>query len=617
MENQPIDTQKIRNVAIIAHVDHGKTTLVDAFLKQSHLFRDSQAEMKQEQIMDSGDLEREKGITIKAKNASIIHNGYKINIIDTPGHSDFGGEVERTLNMADGCLLLVDAQEGPMPQTKFVLKKAFQLNLHPIVVINKIDKQFAQTEKVLDKINDLFLELATDESQLDFPVFYAVAREGKVFATLPSKEEMQNSKEDASVLLDKIIEYIPVPSGVKESPFRMQITSIDYDNHLGRYLIGRIDRGLAKPGLNLSLIDEDKKVLASGKIKSVHIRNGLNFEEVQAANPGEIVALTGIDSTAIGMTLCDPSALEPMPHMEISIPSVKIKLEPNTSPFLGRDGKFVNYKQIKQRLEKEADNNISLKIEPADGGYYISGRGELQLAILIETMRREGYEFQLRKPEVILKEVDGQKLQPSEEVIVDAPEEYQSSIMKILLERKANILNVENSNKNVRITAEMLTSNLFGLRNELVSLSKNQAVLNSFIKEYVPFKKAEELYRNGVLVSMATGTTMGYSLNTIQERGELFIGPSEEVYEGMIIGINKFIEDMDENPTKGRQKSGVRVKHDEITQTVLRPVKKLTLEFALVFLAKDELLEVTPKSLRLRKEFLSKLDRVRHDRAKK
>lgn len=609
------ESNKIRNIAIIAHVDHGKTTLVDAFLKQSNLFRDSQQEMQQTQILDSSDLEREKGITIKAKNVSIKYKDYKINIIDTPGHSDFGGEVERTLNMADGCLLLVDAQEGPMPQTKFVLRKALEMHLRPIVVINKIDKQFAEPDRVLDKISDLFLELVEHEEQLDFPVFYAIAREGKVFSKIPTAEEILLAKSDISPIIDSIIQNVPAPVGSTDEPFQMQITSIDFNSHLGKYLIGKIERGKAQLGVNLVLCNETNANLATGKVKSLCIRTGLEFKDVAYANVGEIVAISGFENAEIGATLCDPIKVEALPSIKISPPSVKIKFEPNTSPFLGREGDFVNYKQLQQRLEKESHNNVSMDIKQADGGYYVAGRGELQLAILIETMRREGYEFQVRKPEVILKKIDDKLFQPKEELMISVPEEYQTTVTKVLLERKADILNIDQNRGYARFDAHILTTKLFGLRNQLVTLTKNQAVVSSEIIDYVPYHKNEESYRNGVLISMAQGKAVGYSLNTIQERGELFVEPGEEVYAGMILGINKYDKDMEVNPTKERQKSGVRVKHDEITQTVLKPKKELTLEFALVFLNKDEILEITPKNLRLRKEFLTKTERDRHRRS--
>jgi GTP-binding protein len=606
---------KIRNIAIIAHVDHGKTTLVDAFLKQSQLFRDNQVEMSQEQILDSGELEREKGITIKAKNVAIRYRDYKINIIDTPGHADFGGEVERTLNMADGCLLIVDAQEGPMPQTEFVLKKAFQLGLKTIVVINKIDKKFANVSKVEDKIQDLFLKLATSEEQLDYPVMYAIAREGKIFASMPDQGAIDNgsTEGDVKILLNKIIDFFPNPSGDKNNPLQLQISSLDFDSHLGRYLVGRIYNGTIDSSDNIVIIDgvgENVKK-QQGKIKKIMVKEGLYFVEVDRAEAGEIVAIIGIDSNMIGGTICRNGQEMPMEQIKISPPAVKIKFEANSSPLVGKDGKFVTATQLEQRLEAEKIINISLKIESADGGgYYVSGRGELQLSILIETLRREGYEFQVRKPEVIIQEQDGIKTEPLEILVIDTQEEYIGTITDALNKRKAELVNIETESAQSRLTYKILTRNLFGLRSQLLQSTKGNAVLNSYIDQYVPYKVQEELYRKGVLVASESGTAIGYSLNTIQERGDLFISAGEEVYEGMIVGINKYDEDLDVNVTKARQKSGVRVKHDEITQTSLKPPIQLTLEYALVFLAKDEMLEVTPKNLRLRKVFLTKNERV-------
>ncbi len=609
-----LDQEKIRNIAIIAHVDHGKTTLVDAFLKQTHVFRENQEEMNQEMILDSGDLEREKGITIKAKNISVRYKGVKINIIDTPGHADFGGEVERTLNMADGCILLVDAQEGPMPQTKFVLKKALELGLKPMLVINKIDKKFANPSKVLDKVQDLFLTLATDDSQLEFPVFYAIGREGKVFKELPAGDlTLAGSIEgDMSPLLDAIIEYFPAPVGDPNEPLQMLVTSLDYDPHLGRLLIGKIRRGTAKVEDSIVVIHNDSpdSPKDSGKIKSLKVKEGLVYEDIKEASAGEIIAVSGIESTAIGGTLCIASKPEALPTIKISSPSVQIKFEANTSPFMGKEGKFVTAKQLQARLEKEAEINISLKITKGDGGsYYVAGRGELQLAILIETMRREGYEFQIRKPEVILQEKDGQKLEPLEEVTIDVPSEYQGTVQAALSERKAELVDMELENNQARFTYKILTRKLLGLRNQLLTTTKGNVVMNNFLIDYVPFTEVEPLYRKGVLISMDTGTAMGYSLNTIQERGELFVEPGTQVYEGMILGLNKFDQDLEVNPVKERQKSAVRMKHDEITQTSLKAIKPITLEYALLFLNDDEMLEVTPKSLRLRKLYLTKTER--------
>jgi len=612
---QEITQDKIRNIAIIAHVDHGKTTLVDAFLKQSHLFRDNQDEMQQEQILDTGELEREKGITIKAKNIAIKYQDYKINIIDTPGHADFGGEVERTLNMADGCLLVVDAQEGPMPQTEFVLRKALELKLKPIVVINKIDKKFANPVKVLSKLQDLFLKLATEDYQLEFPVFYAVARHGKAFTELPEGDLLESGSlpGDMSPLLSKIVEYIPAPQGDLNGPLQMQVNALNYDAHLGRYLIGRVRRGILHMNDSVVVISgqEADATKDFGRIKKIMLREGLEFVETESAIAGDIVAVAGIESTAIGGTLCISTNPDPLPKIEISPPAVKIRFEANSSPLLGKEGKYVAAKLIQQRLEQEKEQNISLQISKADGGsYYVAGRGELHLSILIETMRREGYEFQVRKPEIVIQVIDGKDCEPMEELFIDTKEEYIGTVTEALNQRNAQLINIENEGGQVRMTYNILTRNLFGLRSQMLTSTKGNAVLNSFIIEYVPFTKQPEIYRKGVLISMENGVAIGYALNTIQERGDLFVGPGTQVYEGMIIGINKYEQDMDVNPVKGRQKSGVRVKHDEITQTALKPVIPLTLEYALVFLNEDEMLEVTPKNLRLRKQYLTKTERV-------
>ncbi len=613
---QKVSQDKIRNIAIIAHVDHGKTTLVDAFLKQSHLFRDNQDEMSQEQILDSGELEREKGITIKAKNIAIRYQDYKINIIDTPGHADFGGEVERTLNMADGCLLLVDAQEGPKPQTKFVLKKALELGLTPIVVINKIDKKYANPMKVLDRLHDLFLTLATKPEQLDFPVFFAIGREGKAFAELPAGDlSVPNSlKGDISPLLDAIVKTIPAPKGDANGPLQMQITSLQFDNHLGKFLIGKINRGTAHPNDNVVILhsQEPGAVRESGKIKKLFVREGLAYEEVDSASAGEIVAVVGIDSNAISGTLCISTNVEALPVIKISPPSVRMKFEASTSPMVGRDGKYVTAKQIQQRLEKEQERNIGLVISKADGGsYYVAGRGELQLAILIEEMRRESYEFQVRKPEVIMiKDENGKLTEPMEELLVEVPEEYQGTVITAVSERKGELVTMENENGQTMLTYHILTRNLLGLRNNLLTATKGNLVMNNFIIKYVPYSNQPEPFRRGVLIASAPGAAAAYALNMIQERGDMFIDPATEVYEGMIIGVNKFEQDLEVNVAKEREKTGVRRNQAEITQIALKTPMKLTLEFALVFLNKDELLEITPNHLRLRKAFLTKTERA-------
>ncbi|MEI7604327.1 MAG: GTP-binding protein [bacterium] len=616
--------KKIRNVAIIAHVDHGKTTLVDAFMKQNHVFRENQDEMKQEMILDSGTLEREKGITITAKNISISYKGYKINIIDTPGHADFGGEVERTLNMADGCILLVDAQEGPMPQTKFVLKKALELNLRPIVLINKIDKKYASPEKVIDKVNDLFLSLASNTDQLEFPIYYAIGREGKVFAELPQGDlTIPNSiPGNVAPLLDAIIEYVPSPVGNDDEPFQMQITSLEYDAHLGRYLIGKVARGtvktddsmvVVKPNVSIDKdVEFDPKnnhVIARGKVRKVFVRDGLIFTEVLEAKAGEIIAIAGIDTSSISATVCSSSVPEAIPVIKISSPSLKIKFEANTSPLVGKDGKFVTPKLLQQRLEREIETNISLQITKSEEGYYVAGRGELQLSILIETMRREGYEFQVRKPEVVLLEENGVKMEPIEELVIDVPQEYSNSVAAGLVTRKAEMLNMEIENDQVRYTYKILTRNMLGLRNELLTATKGNVIINNFLLGYVPFTQQPEPFRRGALIASESGVSAAYAINTIQYRGQMFINPADEVYEGMIIGVNKYETDLEVNPCKARHKSGVRVNQSSITHIVLDPVLDLSLDFALVFLGSDEILEVTPKNLRLRKQFLSRNDR--------
>lgn len=613
-----IEQSKLRNVAIIAHVDHGKTTLVDAFMKQSNLFRDNQSEMQEDMILDSGDLEREKGITIKAKNIAIRYKDYKINVIDTPGHADFGGEVERTLNMASGCVILVDAQEGVMPQTKFVLKKAFDLGLKVIVVINKIDKKHASVDKVRSKVEDLFLTLAQNDEQLQFPVYYAIGREGKVFEQMPEGDLTQPNSTTGNIqpLLDAIVEYLPAPKGEIDGSFRMQISSLEFDPHLGRYLIGRVDRGTIKPGVSVSVVNfDDKKVTATGRVEKLLVREGLEFAETDQAGAGEIVAISGVESTAIGSTLCISSDIDPLPAIEISKPSVKIKFEANSSPFVGREGKYVTMKQLQQRLDKEKDLNISLEITKSDGAaYYVAGRGELQLAILIEELRREGFEFQIRRPEVIFKEVDGQKLEPLEELVIDAPEEYVGAITQAVSSRKAEMVNMETENGQVRFTYKIVTRNLLGLRGELMTLTKGNAVVNSYIIDYVPFSGAIEVYRKGVLVSSETGTAMGYSLNTIQERGDLIIEPGTEVYEGMIIGINKYDDDIEVNPCKDRQKSNVRMSRAQINLVNLKQIHPMTLESAITFINDDEILEITPQNIRLRKAILQESMRRRAER---
>lgn len=601
---------KIRNIAIIAHVDHGKTTLVDAFLKQTNVFRDNQEEMQQEMILDFNTLEREKGITIKAKNVSVEYNDYIINIIDTPGHADFGGEVERTLNMAEGCLLIVDAKEGPMPQTRFVLKKALELGLKPIVIINKIDKEGSNIPKCLDKIQDLFLSLAKTEDQLDFPVFYAIGRDGKVWSQIPSDI---NETADIKPLLDKIVEVIPAARGDIDAPFQMQITSVDFDAHVGRFLIGKINNGTVKKGDNVVIAykeDDEVKIEARGQIKKLMVKQGMDYVEIDSASVGNIIAIAGIDSKKIGATVCNPENINPLQNIKISDPSVRIKIETSTSPFLGQEGEFVTAKQLQARLEKESENNISLSIEKVgDGSFYVTGRGDLQLSILIEELRREGFEFQVRRPEVVTKEINGVIHEPLEELFIEVPEEYGGSVLNIVNSRKGELMEMTTDDGQTSMNFKILTANLLGLRNILLTETKGNLIMNNYLIDYVPLTTREEFFRRGVLISLDTGIATAYALNTIQERGELLIEPATKVYEGMIIGINKYEQDMEVNPTKERAKSGVRRNQAEITQIQLKSIKPVTLEFALQFLGKDEILEVTPKNLRLRKQYLTHNER--------
>lgn len=607
MDSIRINKENIRNIAIIAHVDHGKTTLVDAFMKQTHLFRENEDEMSQTQILDSGDLEKEKGITIKAKNISVRYKGYKINIIDTPGHSDFGGEVERTLNMADSCLLLVDAQEGVMPQTKFVLKKALEIGLKPIVVVNKIDKKLANIKRTLEKVQDLFLTLATDMEQLDFPVFYAIAREGKVFKELP--QDLLTAQGDISLLLDEIIEYAPAPQGSETEPFQMQITSLEYDAHLGRYLIGKINRGEVKRNDPVILLDKENKI--QGRVRELFVKEGLQWVSIDSAQAGEIVAIAGIDSTAIGATLCALDTPQPLENIHITPPAVKVRFEANTSPLSGKEGKFVTAKQLEQRLEQEKDLNISLQISKVSGSSYsVAGRGELQLAILVEQLRREGYEFQLGKPEVVLIEKDGKQFEPIEELVIDCPTEYLSIVTEEVSGRKGELVNIESEGLQTRFTYRILTRNLIGLHRVLMNATKGTAVTNSFVIDYVPYIPQPPLFRKGVIISQDSGTTLGFSLTTIQDRGQLFVGPSEQVYEGMIIGINNHEQDLVVNPCKARHKTNVRMLRSELTLVNLKPTVQLTIEYALSFINEDELIEITPKNIRLRKKLLTETERV-------
>jgi GTP-binding protein len=601
---------QIRNVAIIAHVDHGKTTLVDGFLKQTKVFRDNEALASQSLILDSGDQEHERGITITAKNTAVMYNDVKINIVDTPGHADFGGEVERTLNMADGAILVVDAQEGPMPQTKFVLRKAFELGLKLIVVINKVDKSDARVDWVINKVHDLFLDLATDPEHLEFPVFYAIAREGKSWSEMPSDF---NSPSDLSPIFDGIINQIPAPKGDSSQPFQMLVTTLERDNFQGKYAIGRVKRGIAKPGMEIVLFDKDGNT-EKARVDKVFVSQGLKRVEVESAPVGEIVALTGIKSASIGDTVADAVAPEALPTIYIEEPTLKMSIAPNTSPFAGKEGKFVTGRQILARIEKELETNVSLKMELGnEGDYILSGRGELHLSVFIETLRREGFELQVGKPQVILKEINGVKSEPIEELTIDVSTEFVGAVTGEVGRRKGNILSqTENGDNTTRLVFEISTRGILGLRNQLLTLSKGTAIMNSIFLRFDPAGVNIPRLRNGVLIASESGKAVGYGLNNAQGRGIIFIPPQTQVYGGMIVGLNSREDDIEVNVTKEKKLTNTRASGSDDALALVPPTV-FSLEQSLDFLEDDELLEVTPTSLRLRKRYL---DPVKRRRAK-
>lgn len=605
------DSTKIRNIAIIAHVDHGKTTLVDGLLKQSKTFRDNQAEMSQELIMDSGDQERERGITITAKVTAVQHGDYRINIIDTPGHADFSGEVERTLNLADGCLLIVDAQEGPMPQTKFVLEKALEAELKPIVVINKIDKSGSRVSEVEDELADLFLELAVHEDQLRYPVYYAIGRAGKAWATLPVAPDTDDA--DLSDLFDAIIEKIPAPKIELEKPFQMLVTALAHDTFKGKYSVGRITRGRVKPGTSVALCKKDGSI-TKARVENVFMSHGVSRFEVNEGIAGDIVQLTGIADAQIGETIADVDSPEALPTIEVEAPTLRIYLGPNTSPFKGQEGEFSTSRQIGDRLAKELETNVGLKVEPDGIGFTVAGRGELHLGVLIESMRREGYEFEVGRPQVVTHEENGQVVEPLEEVIIEVPAEHVGTIQMELGQRRATLKEQFASPKGVtKLIYEMPTRALLGMRNILLTNTKGTIVMNSLVIGYQPQGAALQQLRNGVLIAFETGVTTPYALETAEERGTIFIGPAEKVYAGQIVGLNNRQEDMEMNVCKAKHLTNMRSKSSDGT-VQLTPPTIFSLEQCLDFIENDELLEVTPKNLRLRKRELDPNKRKRQSK---
>jgi GTP-binding protein len=594
------DPSAIRNIAIIAHVDHGKTTLVDGLLKQSHTFRDNQAEMSQELIMDSGDQERERGITITAKVTAVQHDNYRINIIDTPGHADFSGEVERTINMADGCLLIVDAQEGPMPQTKFVLGIALANELKPIVIINKIDKNGARIAEVEDELADLFLELAVHEDQLHYPIYYAVGRDGKAWANPPANFEDEG---DLSVIFDAIREKIPAPEVETDKPFQMLISALAYDSFKGKYAIGRITRGSIKPGDQVTLCKIDGTQTKS-KVDSIMISRGTGKVEIATGVAGDIVQLTGIANAKIGETIADDTQPEALPVMDVEAPTLKIYLGPNTSPFKGTEGEFSTSRQIGDRLKKELETNVGLRVEDDGIGFNVAGRGELHLSVLIEELRREGYEFEVGRPHVVTHQENGKEVEPVEEVIIEVPAEYVGVVQQELGTRRATLREQFDSSKGMtKRIYELPTRALLGARNNLITATRGTLIMNSLMLNYQPMRPPLQKLRNGVLIAYETGTTMAYSLETAETRGTIFVGPAQKVYAGQIIGLNRRSDDMEINVCKAKHLTNMRSSSSDGT-VQLTPPKILSLEECLDFLEEDELLEVTPKALRLRKREL-------------
>src|SRR6266849_6552553 len=594
----------IRNVAIIAHVDHGKTTLVDGLLKQSHIFRANEVVI--DRVMDSNDQERERGITILAKNTAVTYRGVKINIIDTPGHADFGGEVERVLNMADGCILLIDAVEGPMPQTRFVLQKALELNLQPIVVINKIDRRDARIDQVLELTQDLFLELATLDSHLDFPILYAIGRDG-VAMYHPDDEPC-----DLEPLFETIINTVPAPVVDPEAPLQLLIAALDYDDYKGKYAIGRIVRGRITPNMFVAHIDRDG-VISRQKINLVLTYKGLQRVEVPEAVAGDIVALTGIASANIGETIADVDAPEALPTIAITEPTLKMTFSVNTGPFAGREGKYPTSRQLRSRLYRELETNVSLRVEDGNSPdeFIVSGRGELHLSVLIETMRREGYEFQVSRPEVITREENGQTVEPIEHLVIDTKDTYIGVLTETLAARKARLTDMTNDGSGkVRLEYHIPTRGLIGFRNAFLTLTQGNGAMSSMLISYEPWLGKIGTTRMGALIASEMGTAMTYGLSNAQQRGDTFIEPGTPVYVGMIVGLNTRPADMVVNVCKEKQKTNIRASTAEISVR-LTPPTLMSLEQSLDFINNDELVEVTPQNIRLRKRFLTQHERAR------
>ena len=595
--------QDIRNIAIIAHVDHGKTTLVDKMMLAGNLFREGK-DIGQ-QVLDSNDLERERGITILSKNVSINYKGTKINIIDTPGHSDFGGEVERVLNMADGCLLLVDAFEGPMPQTRFVLQKALQIGLKPIVVVNKVDKPNCRPEEVYEMVFDLMFSLDATEDQLDFPVVYGSAKNGWM------GEDFNTPTNDITYLLDKIVEVIPAPKVLEGSP-QMLITSLDYSSYTGRIAVGRVHRGTLTEGMNVSITHRDGS-LEKTKIKELHTFEGMGHVRTHQVGSGDICAIIGLEHFEIGDTICDAENPDPLPPISIDEPTMSMLFTINDSPFFGREGKWCTSRHIYERLRKELEKNLALRVEEMEGytdRWLVSGRGVLHLSVLIETMRREGYELQVGQPQVIYKQIDGVKCEPIEELTINVPEEFASKMIDMVTRRKGEMISMDTQADRVNIEFDIPSRGIIGLRTNVLTASQGEAIMAHRYKEYQPFKGEISRRVNGSMVAMETGTAFAYSIDKLQDRGKFFIDPGEEVYAGQVVGEHVHDNDLVINVTKAKQLTNVRASGSDEKARII-PKVVMSLEECLEYIKADELVEVTPKSMRMRKAILDHLERKR------
>src|SRR5574344_1764813 len=596
-----IGKMNIRNIAIIAHVDHGKTTLVDKMMLAGNLFRDNQA--KGELMLDNNDLERERGITILSKNVSINYNDVKINIIDTPGHSDFGGEVERVLNMADGCLLLVDAFEGPMPQTRFVLQKALEIGLKPIVVVNKVDKPNCRPEEVYEMVFDLMFSLNATEDQLDFPVVYGSAKNGWM------SEDWKQPTDNITYLLDKIVEVIPAPKVIERTP-QMLITSLDYSSYTGRIAVGRVHRGTLKEGQNISISHRDGKIEKT-KIKELHVFDGMSRKKVQEVQCGDVCAIIGLEKFEIGDTICDFENPEPLPPIAIDEPTMSMLFTINDSPFFGKEGKFVTSRHINDRLQKELEKNLALRVaqfEDSTDKWVVSGRGVLHLSVLIETMRREGYELQVGQPQVIYKEINGEKCEPIEEMTINVPEEFASKMIDMVTRRKGEMTSMESQGDRVNIEFDIPSRGIIGLRTNVLTASQGEAIMAHRFKEYQPYKGDIARRVAGSMIALENGTAYAYSIDKLQDRGKFFIDPGDEVYAGEVVGEHVHDNDLVVNVAKAKQLTNTRASgSDDKARIVPRTV--LSLEEALEYIKEDELVEVTPKSMRMRKTILDHNER--------